>query len=121
MSPATMQEYRQKLDKAKKEVREIQALEAKVRWDMQREERREVIDQKKAEEDEIREWRKQAAEEMKAYVAEKLKKIKAEDLEQSKDFQEFKRLRKQMAAEENRRYIEEAYIQHREEASRSNI
>lgn len=116
ISPGEMKEYRRKLDDAKKEVREIQALEAKVRWEMDREERREVIDQNKAEEDEIREWRKVTSEEMKAYVAEKMRQVQAEDLEQSKEFQEFKRIRKQMAKEEDRRHIEEAYLQHREDA-----
>merc|ERR1719379_910601 len=45
-----------------------------------------------------------------------MRQVQAEDLEQSKEFQEFKRIRKQMAKEEDRRHIEEAYLQHREDA-----
>jgi len=73
-------------------------------------------EEKKAVDDDIRDWRYQQHEEMKEFVSQKEKEQKLTELAESKDYQEYKRLRKQMEREEEQRYIQECYLQDREQA-----
>lgn len=115
-TPASMADWRRKLEQARKEVREIRNLESQIKWNMQRQEKKEVDEEKKAVDDDIRDWRYQQHEEMKEFVSQKEKEQKLTELAESKDYQEYKRLRKQMEREEEQRYIQECYLQDREQA-----
>lgn len=99
------------LEDTKREVREIRAVEAQMRWNMRREEKKEKIMEEKEEIEEIRDWRWKQSAEMKAYVEEKANETKAVELEESKNFQEFKREAKAQGREENLRHITEEYLQ----------
>lgn len=105
------------LDDTKKEVREIKALEAQMRWNMAREEQKDTQSEEKEKENEIRDWRWRESDEMKQLVAEKAQAIKVVDLEESKDFQEFKRETKAVVKDAEQQMITEEYLQDIENAS----
>lgn len=106
-----MVEFKRMVEETKKEVREIRALERQMKWNLQREEHKEVVLDKKSEEEDIRDWRWKQTEEMKAYAEEKAQEDRAVTLEESKAFQEFKRERKVETKVEDLRYIQEVYHQ----------
>lgn len=116
-APQTMQEFRKMLEETKKEVRDIRAIEAQMRWNMTREEKKSKVVEAVAEESEIRDWRWQQADEMKAYVEEKDQIIMENELLERKDFVEFKREAKAQVKEEEREYVEERYQQDVENAA----
>jgi len=88
-----------------------------MKWNMQREERKDTVHQAKAVEEDIRDWRWHQSDEMKAYVEEKALQTKLGDLQESKEFQEFKREIKALEKEEDQQYITEMYLQDVENAS----
>lgn len=106
-----MVEFKRMVEETKKEVRDIRALERQMKWNLQREEHKEVVLDKKAEEEEIRDWRWKQTEGMKAHAEEKAQEDRAVTLEESKAFQEFKRERKVETKDEDLRYIQEVYHQ----------
>jgi len=116
-NPQALQQFRKMLEEKKKEVREIRAIESKMKWNMQREERKDTVHQAKAVEEDIRDWRWHQSDEMKAYVEEKALQTKLGDLQESKEFQEFKREIKALEKEEDQQYITEMYLQDVENAS----
>lgn len=104
------------LEETKKEVREIKAIESSLKWNMQREEKKEKFSEAKATVEEMRDWRWREKDEMKAYTAAKLREHQVTDLKESKSFQEFKRETKVEAKEEEKQRIHEDYIQDKEHA-----
>jgi len=88
-------QMRGKLDQTKKEVQQIRALESQLRWDLQREERRQTQEEKLEEARQIMEWREAQVAGMREYVEEKTHEQRVKDLMESKEFQEFKREWKQ--------------------------
>lgn len=115
--PQTVQEFQRMLEETKKEVREIRAIEAQMRWNMAREEVKGKANEEAAELNEIRDWRWKQSDEMKVYVAEKAQQTKAEELQESRKFQEFKREIKEHVKEEDLKYIQEEYQQDTENAA----
>merc|ERR1712151_618031 len=105
------------MGETKKEVREIRSIESQMKWNMQREERKEKILEEKEAIDEIRDWRWKQTDEMKAYVEEKEAELRLMDLQESKSFQEFKREVKVVEKQEEQRYIHEEYIKDTENAA----
>jgi len=97
------------LEETKKEVREIRAIEAQMRWNMAREEVRERTQKEAAALDDIRDWRWKQSDEMKQYVTEKAHRTKVEELQKSRDYQEFKREVKTLVKEEDLKIIQEEY------------
>lgn len=85
-----------------------------MKWNMQREEKQEKVAKKKDEEEEIMEWRAMESTEMSQYLAEKQHDINLVELQESKEFQEFKRECKAAVKEESLKSIEEQYINHKE-------
>merc|ERR1719242_2544383 len=65
MQPQTVQEFQRMLEETKKEVREIRAIEAQMRWNLAREESRERAQEEEAVITDIRDWRWRQSEEMK--------------------------------------------------------
>merc|ERR1719410_858387 len=109
MQPQTVQEFQRMLEETKKEVREIRAIEAQMRWNMAREEVREKAQKEAAALDDIRDWRWKQSDEMKQYVAEKAHRAKVEELQEAKEYQEFKREVKTLVKEEDLKIIQEGY------------
>jgi len=109
LRPEEIEENNRQLEQAKKEVREIRSLEAQVKWGMEREEKREVEAAIKEEEDDIMVWREDLAVGMKEIAEEKARVLKIQDLAESKNFQAFKRDRKQVLREEELDAIKEQY------------
>lgn len=97
------------LEETKKEVREIRAIEAQMRWNMAREEVRERTEKEAAALDDIRDWRWKQSDEMKQYVADKAHRTKVEEQQESKEYQEFKREVKTLVKEEDLKIIQEDY------------
>lgn len=114
--PATIAEWRKMLEETKKEVREIKAIESHLKWNMQREEKKEKLIEAKATVQEIRDWRWKQKDEMQAYAAAKTAEVKEADLKDSKAFQEFKREAKAVNAAEEKKQITEDYVKDRENA-----
>lgn len=114
--PETIQEWRKMLEDTKREVREIKAIESQLKWNMQREEKKERLVEAKATVEEMRDWRWKQSQEMKAYNAAKAKENKIAELKESKSFQQFKRETKAVAKEEAKRQVQEEYLQDREQA-----
>jgi len=104
------------LEETKREVREIKAIESQLKWNMQREEKKERLVQAKETVEEIRDWRWKQSEDMKAHKAAKARENKATELKESKSFQEFKRETKAIAKEVFKQQITEEYLQDRENA-----
>jgi len=102
------------IEETKKEVREIRSVEAKTKWQMSREDRREKAAEAAAEQNDLRDWRWKQAEGMKAYAAEKALEARATDLKESKDFVEFKREVKTRTREEELLMQQEVYEEHKE-------
>jgi len=97
------------LEETKKEVREIRSIEAQMKWNMAREEIKNKVEEEREQENEIRDWRWRESDEMRAFVEEQAKITKEVELEESKDFQEFKREVKVVVKEEEQRLITETY------------
>lgn len=115
--PESLQEWRRMLEETKREVREIKAIEAQLKWNMQREETKERTTEEKATVEDVRDWRWRQNEEMKAYRAGKAQIAKVTELRESKTFQEFKREAKDKNKDETRKKITEEYEQDREHAT----
>ncbi|CAJ1377144.1 unnamed protein product [Effrenium voratum] len=89
-----------RLDREKKEVRQIKALESQIKWDMQREETRQTELERREEARQIMEWRDQEVREMREYVEGKSREQRALELLESKEYQQFKRDWKQAKRKE---------------------
>merc|ERR1719253_1360531 len=112
-----IQDWRRMLEEAKKEIREIRAVEAQMKFKMQREEKRgRALEEKDTEED-IRLWRLAQDEEMKAETAKRKEEQRLGDLEDSKEFQAFKREIKAMDKDAEQQYIADMYAQDRDSAA----
>jgi hypothetical protein len=105
------------IEQMRKEIREIRGVETQVRWQMQREDKHNIYAAEREASDEIREWRQDQSEGIKAFVAEKERLRRVIELEESKGFHEFKRERKQLNKEEEIEYNREAYSHDLENAA----
>merc|ERR1711972_768438 len=86
-------------------------------WEMLREDKQDMISAEKHASDEIREWRQEQTEGMKALITEKEQRMKIEELVESKAYQDFKRECKQGAQEDERQQHSETYLQSLENAA----
>jgi len=110
MNVAQTAEVRLQMEQTKKDIRQLKAMEAQVNWNMRREEKREVIDEEKATDTEIRDWRWQQKAEMKQYEQEQARQTKIEDLVRNKDAVDWKREVKQVQKQDELvRQTEEYY------------
>jgi hypothetical protein len=109
LRPEEVKEQQKILEETQREMREIKALESQIGWEMHREEKAQVVNEKKEAEKDIMEWRNQLASGLKEFAESKAFEQKIEDLGASKEFQEFKRDRKQVDKEENLQLIKEQY------------
>merc|ERR1712183_345330 len=108
--PLTLQEMedqQRQLQETQKEMREIRALEAQIKWSLEREEKKQVQTEKKEADMEIMEWREELAINMKEAAEEKAREQREQDLRESKDYLDFKRDRKQVLKEEELQLIKE--------------
>merc|ERR1712137_694629 len=103
------QEWLRMIEEAKKEVRGIRSKGAKMKIDLERDEKRKRTDTEKMREEDVRELRARDAEEMKQVMEERARKCQAAYLRESKEFQEFKRACKVRAKEEEIKTFEEEY------------
>lgn len=103
----SVEELKGLLEQTKSEVRKIKAVEAQMRWQMAREEKKETVLAEEATNTEIRDWRWQQSDEMKAFIAEKTAAIRAVELQESKEHQEFKRDFRQQQKVEDLQYVQE--------------
>jgi len=104
------------LEETKKEVREIKAIESQLKWNMTKEEKKERHLEARTSVEEERDWRWRKSDEMKALAADRAQEAKLKDLKESKAFQEFKRETKAVAKGDEKRHIQQEYVQDRENA-----
>lgn len=112
-----MEDLKRLIEETKKEVREIRSLEAKTKWDLTRQQRREKNAETVAAQSELREWRWKQEEGMKAHAAAKARETKERDLRESKDHADFKRDVKELSKESEQQHHTEMYIKHQEDAA----
>lgn len=106
-SPEDYASMRTKLEQEKKEIKQMRALESQLKWNMDREERRQTAEERQEEARQIMEWREEQAKDMKEYVEEKAREQRIQDLLESKDYQHFKREWKQAVRLEEIEHIKE--------------
>lgn len=112
----SLEELRMLIEETKKEVRDMKAEETKTKWQMTREEQSWRAAAHAAEAAEIQNWRWKQADEMKAYVEAKAQEVKEIELQDSKEFVEFKRETKVRTKEEEIAFQQEVYAQSMERA-----
>lgn len=105
------------LEETKREVREMRALEAQMKWNMQREEKNGKLQETKEAEEEIRDWRWKQSMEMKSHAESKELETKIAELKESKSLQEFKREKKIEEKAMEQKYLQEMYDKDIEKAS----
>jgi len=82
------------LERLKKEAREARAEDAAIKWSMKREEDKEKRKEKKTDQAEIMQWRQNENRKMKELAAEKKQVQKVLELQESREFEDFKREKK---------------------------
>jgi len=84
-------EVRRRLEETKREVRDIRAVERKLRWNLERQDKKENVVTARNQDSELRDWRWRQRSGMKQYVEQKASRARAADLRDSRNFQTFKR------------------------------
>lgn len=110
-------EVRKALEEKKREVRDIRAEERKLKWSIERQDKKEAVVVTRAMETELRDWRWREKSDMKTYMEGKANANKAMDLQESKHYQEFKREVKAAKKEEDKAVIQEIHQQDIEHAA----
>eukprot|EP00930_Biecheleria_cincta_P095557 TRINITY_DN87506_c0_g1_i1.p1 TRINITY_DN87506_c0_g1~~TRINITY_DN87506_c0_g1_i1.p1 ORF type:complete len:792 (+),score=168.06 TRINITY_DN87506_c0_g1_i1:121-2496(+) len=106
-SPEDYASMRMKLEQEKKEIKQMRALESTLKWNMDREERRQTAEERQEEARQIMEWRESQATAMKEYVEDQSREQRVQDLLESKEYQHFKREWKQAVRLEEIEHIKE--------------
>lgn len=112
-----MEDLKRLIEETKKEVRQIRSIEAKTKWDLTRQERRDKNAETVATHSELRDWRWKQAESMKAHVAAKARETQERDLKESKQHVDFKRESKTQSKEFEQHHQAELYVKHKEDAA----
>eukprot|EP00933_Yihiella_yeosuensis_P023308 TRINITY_DN18151_c2_g1_i1.p1 TRINITY_DN18151_c2_g1~~TRINITY_DN18151_c2_g1_i1.p1 ORF type:complete len:786 (+),score=181.57 TRINITY_DN18151_c2_g1_i1:67-2424(+) len=98
---------RVKIEQEKKEVQQIKAIQSQLKWDIEREEKRQTAEERSEEARKIMEWREAQEKGMREYVEEKTREQRVQELLENKDFQVFKREWKQAMRNEEIERIKE--------------
>lgn len=107
---------RENIEKQCKELLVLKGLESLLRWDIQREEKRQTEEEQREEAMQIMEWREVQQIGMKNFVEEKTKDQRIQELLESKDYQEFKREWKAAMRRQELERIKEELAKHMDEA-----
>lgn len=114
---ANAEDWQRMLETTKREVREIRALESQVKWKMFRDEKRQLQQDEQNVDKDLMEWRWGEQDTMRTYLEQRQQRLKLQELAESKDYQEFKRLRKAGEREQEKKWIEELYHEDTEAAA----
>eukprot|EP00933_Yihiella_yeosuensis_P065503 TRINITY_DN6935_c1_g1_i1.p1 TRINITY_DN6935_c1_g1~~TRINITY_DN6935_c1_g1_i1.p1 ORF type:complete len:257 (+),score=70.17 TRINITY_DN6935_c1_g1_i1:41-772(+) len=114
---ASVEDLRKMIEETKAEVRAIKAVESKTKWDMKREERSHKVAEAAAETAEIRDWRWQQADEMKAMVEANTREQKVKETKEAKAYIDFKKEVKTRTREEELAYQQQVYAEHLEDSN----
>mmetsp|Transcript_45859 Transcript_45859/g.106602 ORF Transcript_45859/g.106602 Transcript_45859/m.106602 type:complete len:572 (+) Transcript_45859:47-1762(+) len=98
-----------KVEQLRRETREMKAAENTMKWSMRREERQVKREEKVRESKDIMAWRREQADEAQAYEDETNRFRLQAELAENRDYQEFKRDRKEVLREEDLQDIKERY------------
>jgi hypothetical protein len=104
-----VEEQNRQIEETQKEMRQIRALESTIMWNLEREEKKQVEEEKREAAVDIMEWREQLACGLKEADEERSRQKLVQDLYASKEFQEFKRDAKQVLKEADIQHIKEQY------------
>ncbi|CEM11918.1 unnamed protein product [Vitrella brassicaformis CCMP3155] len=105
----TLEEWRQKLDETKKEIRELRAQESAMKWEMDREEKRAKQEEEVERDREIMNWRVKERTEMTKFVKESFRERQKRELDERKEYVEFLRWAKQLHSENLKKVWSEMY------------
>jgi len=104
-----VEETKQLVEQAKREVRELKSLEMKSRWDLSREEKKSRQQKNLKAEIELRDWRKQQDDERLQLEEQTESENRAKDIADSRDYQIFKREVKIKSKEEDVKHARQVY------------
>uniref|UniRef100_A0A0G4HW94 Uncharacterized protein n=1 Tax=Chromera velia CCMP2878 TaxID=1169474 RepID=A0A0G4HW94_9ALVE len=105
-----VQAWKSKLEETRKQILHYRSQEAQIRWNMTREEKKCKLKATKAADEDIMKWRWEEKEQMKRHVREREEKRRNQELQDRKDYQEFKRLAKRLQREYMTRLHNELYV-----------
>jgi hypothetical protein len=105
---------RQKLEQAKREAREMRAMEAEVKWKMKRDEEKQKQYETREDEREIMLWRQDRKKGLTEYASQSRQHDKIETLRDAREFQDFKRYAKQADKEDEMQLTTELYKETKE-------
>jgi len=109
-----VQDWKDKLDRIKKETRLMKAQEKSMKFQMKKEEDELKKNEKKGDQQDIVAWRQQQSKLALEYAAETKRAAKKEQLTESKEFQEHKRVLKHMDKEHEMKIVKEDYLETKE-------
>ncbi|CAD7970207.1 unnamed protein product [Amoebophrya sp. A25] len=102
-------DYEVELEQMRREVRELKSQQSKAQWDLRRQEKKTVAKTKADELEGIREWRASEQRAMKELTEQQKAEAKRRDLIESRDFQNFKKERKRMEQEAEKKFFADQY------------
>ncbi|CAE8619886.1 unnamed protein product, partial [Polarella glacialis] len=111
---APMEDLKMQLQQLKKETRDMKAVEAQLKFTMRREEDQQKLAVKREDIKGTMEWRQKQQEESLKCAAERQKSTVEAELVENKDFQEFKKIAKHVAANEDLQRTVDNYLDHKE-------
>mmetsp|Transcript_10830 Transcript_10830/g.24790 ORF Transcript_10830/g.24790 Transcript_10830/m.24790 type:complete len:596 (-) Transcript_10830:61-1848(-) len=98
-----------KVEQLRRETREMKAAEHSLKWSMQRQERQVKVDEKVRDAKDIMAWRREQVDESQAYADANNRVRRQSELTENRNYQEFKRDRKQVLKEEDLEDVKERY------------
>jgi len=105
------------LEKIRREARELKAAESQAKAAMQREERKQVKTEKEREGAELADWRLQQRDDTMAFAAERKMQQQIDDLEDSREYQAYKRHMREVEQEQNLEDVHQAYLEAKDNAA----
>jgi len=91
-----IEDWKQQLEQMRREAREMRSMDSDLKWRMKREEDKQRNNEAKEDTKDLMEWRKEQKIQQQEYGKTRAEKHKREALEESKDFQDFKHVAKQV-------------------------
>lgn len=112
----SLQDTKAELERMRRETREMKATETQVKAQMQREEGKHRTLEKERDQQEILEWRKQQRDEMLAYTDERKLQQNTDDMQDSREYQAYKRSLKEAEKDQDLQDVRCSYMEHKDNA-----
>lgn len=113
---ASLQEMKAELERVTRETREMKATETMVKAQMRREEEKQRAMEKEQDQQDMLEWRKQQRDEMVGFDQERKMQQATDDMQDSREYQAYKRSLREAEKEQQLQDIRNDYIEHKDSA-----